>query len=85
MTLIISDNYTTAMTCGQDSAGTNKLQQICEGIGVEREHIHTIVPLKKNLEENIATLKAAFDYEGVSVILACRECIQTLRRKNSKK
>ncbi|MDD2285064.1 MAG: thiamine pyrophosphate-dependent enzyme [Paludibacter sp.] len=85
MTLIISDNYTTAMTGGQDSAGTNKLQQICEGIGVKREHIHTIVPLKKNLEENIATLKSAFDYEGVSVILACRECIQTLRRKNLKK
>ncbi len=85
MTLIISDNYTTAMTGGQDSAGTNKLQQICEGIGVETAHIHTIVPLKKNLEENIAKLKAAFDYEGVSVILACRECIQTLRRKNSKK
>ena len=39
MTLIISDNYTTAMTCGQDSSGTNKLQQICEGIGVEKEHI----------------------------------------------
>jgi len=85
MTLIISDNYTTAMTGGQDSSGTNKLQQICEGIGVEKEHIHTIVPLKKNFEENIATLKAAFDYEGVSVILACRECIQTLRRKNSQK
>lgn len=85
MTLIISDNYTTAMTGGQDSSGTNKLQQICEGIGVEEEHIHLIVPLKKNLEENIATLKKAFDYQGVSVILACRECIQTLRRKNTKK
>ena len=85
MTLIISDNYTTAMTGGQDSSGTNKLQQICEGIGVEKEHIHLIVPLKKNLEENIATLKTAFDYQGVSVILACRECIQTLRRKNTKK
>ncbi len=85
MTLIISDNYTTAMTGGQDSSGTNKIQQICEGIGVAKEHIHTIVPLRKNLEENIATLKAAFDYPGVSVILACRECIQTIRRKNTKK
>lgn len=85
MTLIISDNYTTAMTGGQESSGTNKLQQICEGIGVKKEHIHTIVPLKKNLEENIETMKQAFEYEGVSVIIACRECIQTLRRKSAKK
>ncbi len=85
MTLIISDNYTTAMTGGQDSSGTNKLQQICEGIGVKKEHIHTIIPLKRNLEENIGTIKKAIEHEGVSVILACRECIQTLRRKSSKK
>lgn len=85
MTLIISDNYTTAMTGGQTSSGTNKLQQICEGIGVEKEHIHTIIPLKKNLEDNINILKEAIEYEGVSVVIACRECIQTLRRKSSKK
>lgn len=84
VTIIISDNYTTAMTGGQDSAGTNKLALICEGIGVEKSQIHTIVPLKKNLEENIAVLKAAFEYKGVSVVLACRECIQTARRKKTK-
>ncbi|MPN55530.1 hypothetical protein SDC9_203214 [bioreactor metagenome] len=51
---------------------------------MEKSQIHTIVPLKKNLEENIAVLKAAFEYKGVSVVLACRECIQTARRKKSK-
>ena len=84
VTIIISDNYTTAMTGGQDSAGTNKLALICEGLGVEKSQIHTIVPLKKNLEDNIAVLKSAFEYKGVSVVLACRECIQTARRKKSK-
>lgn len=81
VTVIISDNYTTAMTGGQDSAGTGRIYKICVGIGVLEEHIKTIVPLKKNLEENIEILKKEFDYNGVSVILATRECIQTLKRK----
>ena len=33
--VIISDNLTTAMTGGQDSAGTNKFEAICLGLGVE--------------------------------------------------
>jgi indolepyruvate ferredoxin oxidoreductase, alpha subunit len=85
VTIIISDNSTTAMTGGQDSAGTDKLFNICKGIGVDEKHIRTIVPLKKNFAENIAVLKEEFDYNGVSVILACRECIQTVGRKKKQK
>lgn len=81
ITLIISDNYTTAMTGGQDSAGTGRLHKICKGVGVAEEHIRTIIPLKRNLDKNVAILKEEFEYEGVSVILATRECIQTLKRK----
>ncbi|MBN2485892.1 MAG: indolepyruvate ferredoxin oxidoreductase [Bacteroidales bacterium] len=81
VTIIISDNGTTAMTGGQDSSGTNKLLDICKGVGVDEKHIKTIVPLKKNMEENIAILKEEFEYEGVSVILACRECVQVAVRK----
>ncbi len=84
VTIIISDNNTTAMTGGQDSAGTGRLYKICVGVGVLEEHIKNIVPLKKNLEENIEILKREFDYDGVSVILATRECIQTLKRKKRK-
>ncbi len=36
--VIISDNLTTGMTGGQDSAGTGRYEQICEGIGVACEH-----------------------------------------------
>lgn len=84
VTLIISDNYTTAMTGGQNSAGTGRLFKICSGIGVEEDHIKTIIPLKKNLEENINILKEEFEYRGVSVILATRECIQTAKRNKKK-
>ena len=51
ITIIISDNLTTGMTGGQDSAGTGRLEQICAGIGVEPEHIRVVVPLPRNREE----------------------------------
>ncbi len=85
VTIIISDNSTTAMTGGQDSGGTDRLFTICKGVGVEEHHIRTIVPLKKNFENNVAVLKEEFDYQGVSVILACRECIQVVGRKKKQK
>ena len=80
VTVVISDNYTTAMTGGQASSGTGKLFEICKGIGADPAHIRTIVPLEKNIEENVAVLKEEFAYDGVSVIIASRECIQTAKR-----
>ena len=43
ITIVISDNETTAMTGGQDSAGTGRLESICAGIGVDlHDHVlHT--------------------------------------------
>lgn len=81
VTIIISDNSTTAMTGGQDSSGTGKLIEICIGIGVEEKHIRVIEPLSKNFEPNVKILKEEIEYSGVSVIIAQRECIQTQLRK----
>ena len=84
MTVIISDNSTTAMTGGQDSAGTSKLHLICKGLGVDENHIRVIVPLKANLEKNMQILQEEIEYNGVSVILAQRECVQTAIRNKKK-
>ena len=78
--LCISDNLTTAMTGGQDSAGTGRIEAICEGLGVEKEHIRTIVPLPKNYPEMEKVIREEIEYHGVSVIVCRRECIQTARR-----
>ena len=78
--LCISDNLTTAMTGGQDSAGTGRIEAICEGLGVEKEHIRTIVPLPKNYPEMEQVIREEIEYHGVSVIVCRRECIQTARR-----
>jgi indolepyruvate ferredoxin oxidoreductase, alpha subunit len=85
ITLVISDNDTTAMTGGQDSSGTGKLYEICLGIGVEKEHIRMLDPIAKKFEENVAVMKEELAYEGVSVIIANRECIQTLTRRHKEK
>jgi indolepyruvate ferredoxin oxidoreductase alpha subunit len=81
VTIVISDNLTTAMTGGQDSAGTGRIEAICLGVGVEPEHVRTVVPLPKNHEEIRRIIKEEIDYPGVSVIIPRRECIQTLKRK----
>jgi indolepyruvate ferredoxin oxidoreductase alpha subunit len=81
VTVIISDNSTTAMTGGQDSHATGRLESICEGIGVPKEHIRKLNPLKKYHGENARILAEEVAYEGISVIIAERECIQTLTRK----
>ena len=78
--VLISDNLTTGMTGGQDSAGTGRLEQICTGIGVAPEHVRVVVPLPKNMEEIKQVLREEIDYPGTSVVIARRECIQTLKR-----
>ena len=85
--VLISDNLTTGMTGGQDSAGTGRLEAICLGLGVEPEHVRVVVPLPKHMEEIKQVLREEVAYNGTSVVIARRECIQTLKRhlKQNKK
>lgn len=80
ITVCISDNLTTGMTGGQDSAAFGRIENICLGIGVPKEHIRLIVPLPKNYEEMERVIKEEIDYRGVSVVVCRRECIQTAKR-----
>lgn len=80
ITVIISDNLTTGMTGGQDSQGTGKLEQICLGLGVDPEHLHTIDSLPRNHDEMAALFRREIDHKGLSVVISRRECIQTARR-----
>jgi indolepyruvate ferredoxin oxidoreductase alpha subunit len=84
VTVIISDNATTAMTGGQASHATGRLEEICIGLGVKSEHVKVLTPLPKYHEEMVKTLRAEFMYEGVSVIIPRRECIVQSVAKNKK-
>ena len=81
ITVILSDNLTTAMTGGQDSAGTGKFEAICIALGVEKEHVRVVVPLPREMERITETIREEIEYNGVSVIIPRRECMQTLARK----
>lgn len=83
--VVISDNLTTGMTGGQDSAGTTKLEAICMALGVAPEHVRGVVPLAKNMEEIKRVIKEEIEYQGTSVIIPRRECIQTAKRHAKEK
>ena len=80
ITVFVLDNSTVAMTGGQKSSATGRIEYICEGVGVEKEHIHIINPLKKHHDENMKIIKEELDYKGVSVIIPRRECIETQKK-----
>ena len=81
ITVMILDNSTTGMTGGQDSHALGRLESICLGLGVEKEHIHIMKPLKNHHEENVQIIKKELAYNGVSVLIPTRECIQTLGKR----
>jgi indolepyruvate ferredoxin oxidoreductase alpha subunit len=80
VTVIIVDNLTTAMTGGQESAGQGHLEAIAVGVGVEEGHVRVITPLPRQHEANVRVISEELAYEGVSVIVARRECIETAKR-----
>lgn len=80
ITVIISDNLTTGMTGGQDSAGTNKFEAICLGLGMDPAHLHVVIPLPKNIPAIAQLIREELAYPDVSVIIPRRECIQTAAR-----
>jgi indolepyruvate ferredoxin oxidoreductase, alpha subunit len=79
--VVIVDNQTTAMTGGQDSPATGQLEQIAMGLGVPQDHVRVITPLPRQHETNVGVIREELGYEGVSVIIARRECIETAKRR----
>jgi indolepyruvate ferredoxin oxidoreductase alpha subunit len=84
VTVIISDNATTAMTGGQASHATGRLEEICVGLGVKPEHVKVLTPLPKYHEEMVKVLREELTYDGVSVIIPRRECIVQSVAKSKK-
>jgi len=81
ITVLLNDNSTTGMTGGQDSSAFGKVEDICRGVGVEEAHIRIIKPLRRLHEENVKVISEELEYNGVSVIITRRECVQTLGRR----
>jgi len=81
VTVMILDNLTTGMTGGQDSHATTRIESICLGLGVAKEHIRIMKPLKNQHDVNVQIIKEELAYNGVSVLIPTRECVQTLGKR----
>jgi indolepyruvate ferredoxin oxidoreductase, alpha subunit len=82
ITVLILNNQTTAMTGGQDHAGTGKnlrgekvrtveIAQLCKALGVE--HVQEVDPY--DVSAVFRALKAAINHDGVSVVVTNRPCV----------
>ena len=78
--VVILDNNITGMTGGQHSSANQKIERICEGLGVDPAHIRGIEPLPKNHEEFKKILEEEIAYNGVSVIIPRRTCLVELKK-----
>jgi indolepyruvate ferredoxin oxidoreductase alpha subunit len=85
MTLIILDNETTAMTGGQPTIlPSSRLQPLVLGVGVDPNHCHVLTAHHRHTAENTEIIRKELEHPGLSVIIAVRECIETVKgRKRS--
>ena len=81
--IMIGDNESTSMTGGQNSSALGRIESICIGAGVSPQHIHVIEALPKNHGELVDLIRQEIQYNGVSVIIPRRECIQKSARRIS--
>ncbi len=82
--VFISDNSTTGMTGGQDSHACGRIESICLGLGIEKEHFHTLRMMPNVHDEFVRLIKKELEYNGPSVIVPTRECIQILKNRVKK-
>ena len=81
MTVFILDNSAVGMTGGQKSAATARIDEICQGLGVDQKHYHVVNPVPKEHETMVDIFKNELAYEGLSVVVPRRECVQTYTRR----
>jgi indolepyruvate ferredoxin oxidoreductase alpha subunit len=84
LNVLVLDNSTVGMTGTQRSMSTGEtLDQIILGTGIEEEHFRIIEPTPKNHDQNVAVLREELEYDGPSVIVARRACLEALKRRAS--
>ena len=81
MTLIILDNETVGMTGGQPTIlPSSKLEKVVLGLGVNSNHLHVVTTHRKFIDQNAKIILEEVKYDGLSVIIAVRECVETAKR-----
>lgn len=86
MTAIILDNSIVAMTgCQKTILPSSQLEPLILGLGVEKEHLRVLATNPSQIDENAKIIAEEAEYEGVSVIIMVRECLEAFRLRNKAK
>ncbi|MBP7264551.1 MAG: indolepyruvate ferredoxin oxidoreductase, partial [Spirochaetia bacterium] len=81
MTVVILDNSTTGMTGAQPTIlPSSRLEGVLRGAGVDPAHIRVLRAHRNEHAGNVAVFKDELAYQGPSVIVMVRECLEALKK-----
>jgi indolepyruvate ferredoxin oxidoreductase alpha subunit len=84
LNVLVVDNSTVGMTGTQRSMSTGStLDQAILGTGISEDHFRIIEPTPRNHDQNVAVLREELAYDGPSVIVARRACIEALKTRSN--
>jgi len=82
LNVLVVDNSTVGMTGTQRSMSTGTtLDQIILGTGISEDHFRVIEPIPRNHAQNVEVLREELAFDGPSVVVARRACIEAQKRK----
>ncbi|MCX7024486.1 MAG: thiamine pyrophosphate-dependent enzyme [Spirochaetes bacterium] len=81
MTVLILDNGTTGMTGAQPTIlPSSGLGNLVRGVGIEPEHVVTLRAHKNEHAKNVEAIRRELAYEGPSVVIMVRECLEAVKK-----
>jgi indolepyruvate ferredoxin oxidoreductase alpha subunit len=84
LNVLVVDNSTVGMTGTQRSMSTGStLDQIILGTGISEDHFRIIEPTPRNHAQNVEVMREELAFDGPSVIVARRACIESLKTKSA--
>jgi indolepyruvate ferredoxin oxidoreductase alpha subunit len=84
MTVLLLDNQVVAMTGGQETLlPSGRLHEVALGIGVPEEHCIQFESHPRKVAELEEILRREIEHDGLSVVIAHRECIEAARKRKA--
>lgn len=81
VTVLIVDNSTTGMTGAQPTIlPSERLKAIAVAAGVDPAHVRVLNAHKNDHAANVAAMKEELAYEGPSVVISARGCLEAIKK-----
>jgi indolepyruvate ferredoxin oxidoreductase alpha subunit len=84
MTVLILDNEAVAMTGAQPTLyPSSRVEKVVLGLGTDPEHCHVFPAHPKKTAQLADLIRREIEHRGLSVIIAVRECLESVRKKKN--